>query len=169
MLNTVVVGPRQYSDAKRRLKLWAKTEDAWTCVWQCARYLRQALFADWGLYTPWAVFLTTVRHCFLMMVKCSLHLQLVCRAYNWTSATPESTSQRRQHPTTYSTAHLPIIDRQATIIAWLDKILQTPGRHESTDGEVDALIEYVAGQLELGESTARENAAMLRMLIGHKR
>lgn len=69
MLNTVVVGPRQYSDAKRRLKLWVKTEDAWTCVWQCARYLRQALFADWGLYTPWAVFLTTVRHCFLLMAR----------------------------------------------------------------------------------------------------
>ncbi|OXC68279.1 hypothetical protein AYX13_03236 [Cryptococcus neoformans] len=147
------IGPRQYSDAKRRLKLWAKTEDAWTCVWQCARYLRQALFADWGLYTPWAVFLTT----------------LVCRAYSWTSATRESTFQHRQHPAPYSTAHLPIIDPQATIIAWLDKILQTPGRHESTDGEVDALIEYVAGQLELGESVARENAAMLRTLIGHRR
>ncbi|ADV24181.1 hypothetical protein I305_05764 [Cryptococcus gattii E566] len=147
------IGPRQYSDAKRRLKLWVKTEDAWTCVWQCARYLRQALFADWGLYTPWAVFLTT----------------LACRAYSWTSATAESTSQRRQHPTSYSTAHLSMVDRQATIIAWLDKILQTPGRHESTDGEVDALIEYVAGQLELGESVARENAAMLKTLIGHKR
>lgn len=95
--------------------------------------------------------------------------QLVCRAYSWTSATAESTSQRRQHPTSYSTAHLSMVDRQATIIAWLDKILQTPGRHESTDGEVDALIEYVAGQLELGESVARENAAMLKTLIGHKR
>ncbi|ODN72778.1 hypothetical protein L202_08213 [Cryptococcus amylolentus CBS 6039] len=54
------IGPRQYADAKRRLRLWAKTDDAWTCVWQCARYLRQSLLSEWGLYTPWAVFLTTL-------------------------------------------------------------------------------------------------------------
>ncbi|WVQ77851.1 hypothetical protein IAR50_007548 [Cryptococcus sp. DSM 104548] len=54
------IGPRQYTDAKRRLRLWAKTDDAWTCVWQCARYLRQSLLSEWGLYTPWAVFLTTL-------------------------------------------------------------------------------------------------------------
>lgn len=54
------IGPRQYQDAKRRLKLWSKTEDAWTCLWQSARYLRQALWADWGLYSPLAVFLATV-------------------------------------------------------------------------------------------------------------
>lgn len=54
------IGPRQYADAKRRLRLWAKTEDAWTCLWQSARYLRQSMFTDWGVYTPWGVFLTTV-------------------------------------------------------------------------------------------------------------
>lgn len=54
------VGPKQFSDGRRRLRLWATTPDAWTCLWQSARYLREALFADWGLYSPWAVFLTTV-------------------------------------------------------------------------------------------------------------
>ncbi len=54
------IGPRQYADAKRRLRLWSRTEDAWTCLWQSARYLRQSLFADWGVYSPWAVFLTSV-------------------------------------------------------------------------------------------------------------
>lgn len=54
------IGPRQYADAKRRLRLWSKTEDAWTCLWQSARYLRQSLWADWGVYSTWAVFLTTV-------------------------------------------------------------------------------------------------------------
>lgn len=54
------IGPRQYADAKRRLRLWSKTEDAWTCLWQSARYLKQALHADWGIYSHWAAFLTTV-------------------------------------------------------------------------------------------------------------
>ena len=54
------IGPRQFKDAQRRLRIWAKTEDAWTCLWQSARYLRQALFADWGIYTPWAVYMTVV-------------------------------------------------------------------------------------------------------------
>ena len=61
------IGPRQYKDAQRRLRMWAKTEDAWTCVWQSARYLRQTLFADWGIYTSWAVHLTTVRFIWLLL------------------------------------------------------------------------------------------------------
>ena len=55
------IGPKQYKDAQRRLRMWGKTDDAWTCLWQSARYLRQAMFADWGIYTPYTVYLTTVR------------------------------------------------------------------------------------------------------------
>jgi hypothetical protein len=44
------------------MRLWAKSEDAWTCIWQSMRYIRQALYADWGIYTPWAIYLSTVRH-----------------------------------------------------------------------------------------------------------
>ena len=51
---------KQYQDARHRLKIWAQGTDAWTCLWQSARYLRQALFSEWGIYTPWAVYLTTV-------------------------------------------------------------------------------------------------------------
>lgn len=54
------IGPKQYADARRRLKLWVATGDAWTCLWQSARFLRETLHAEWGLYTPWAVFLTTL-------------------------------------------------------------------------------------------------------------
>lgn len=54
------VGPKQYADARRRLKLWTATNDAWTCLWQSARYLREVLHGEWGLYTPWAVYLTTL-------------------------------------------------------------------------------------------------------------
>ncbi|KLT43774.1 hypothetical protein CC85DRAFT_224843, partial [Cutaneotrichosporon oleaginosum] len=54
------IGPKQYADSKRRLKLWVPTGDAWTCLWQSARYLRHALVSEWAMYTPWAVFLTTL-------------------------------------------------------------------------------------------------------------
>lgn len=57
---TLPVGPRQYADAKRRLRLWYKTDDAFKCLWQSARYLRSAMFADWGIYSPWASFVTVV-------------------------------------------------------------------------------------------------------------
>jgi hypothetical protein len=57
---TLTVGPRQYADAKRRLRLWYKTDDAFKCLWQSARYLRSAIFADWGIYSPWASFVTVV-------------------------------------------------------------------------------------------------------------
>jgi hypothetical protein len=55
-----LVGPKQAKDCKRRMHIWAKTEDAWTSLWQSARYLRSALYCDWGLYSPWAVYVTTV-------------------------------------------------------------------------------------------------------------
>lgn len=55
-----VIGPRQYTDAKRRLRVWYKSDDAFKCLWQCGRYLRGAVLADWGVHTPWAVFVTTV-------------------------------------------------------------------------------------------------------------
>ena len=55
-----VIGPRQFKDAKARLKLWGKTDDAWTCVWQSARYLGRVLFGSWGIYTPWAVYMASV-------------------------------------------------------------------------------------------------------------
>ncbi|KAK8864734.1 hypothetical protein IAR55_001990 [Kwoniella newhampshirensis] len=199
------IGPRQYADAKRRLRLWAKTDDSWTCVWQCARYLRQTLFSEWGLYTPWAVFLTT----------------LVCWAYSWTCAKgddlPNVSPSTSYHPrrdrdihrhalhlpqqhhastssssttsshlhfgttttttTTTTTAGIAIDaqpstkqDRQRTIIDWLDKILRTNGRCDTLDGgEVEEVIECVADKISEGESIARENATLLRRLMGSGR
>ncbi|WVN87696.1 uncharacterized protein L203_102884 [Cryptococcus depauperatus CBS 7841] len=144
------IGPRQYADAKRRLKLWAQTEDAWTCVWQCARYLRQSLFAEWGLYTPWAVFLTT----------------LVCWAYSWsytceeTAPIPHSSVLPHSSRLTSSTTQ----NIHTVIVAWLDRILQAQGRLDTLDDEIKQMMEYVARQLEIGESTARENGALLKRL-----
>ncbi|WVF71094.1 hypothetical protein IAT40_005891 [Kwoniella sp. CBS 6097] len=146
------VGPRQYSDAKRRLKLWAKTEDAWTCVWQSVRYLRQSLFSEWGLYSSWAVFNTT----------------LVVWGYAWAcssasepipvpapTTTPGLSRTSSSHdPTTHiidpshrhqqrppisgatSTCETPGsmsgsgsgLDKQRLIVAWLQNILSTQGR-----------------------------------------
>jgi len=60
MISGSTIGTKQYQDARQRLKIWVEGDYAWTCLWQSARYLRQALFADWGIYTPWAVYLTTV-------------------------------------------------------------------------------------------------------------
>ncbi|BEI85619.1 hypothetical protein CcaverHIS002_0510200 [Cutaneotrichosporon cavernicola] len=42
------IGLTQFTDAERRLKLWAPTPDAWTCLWQSTRYLRDALFFRLG-------------------------------------------------------------------------------------------------------------------------
>ncbi|WVQ79633.1 hypothetical protein IAT38_001733 [Cryptococcus sp. DSM 104549] len=173
------IGRHQYSDAKRRLRLWAKTEDAWTCVWQCARFLRQSLFSEWGLYTPWAVFLTT----------------LVCWAYHWTckrddqsavGASPFSSRQKlpgstdpRGHPHAAHAHGLPPAHllpghpqaphapplQQDVIIQWLDKILATSGRVDLLDGEVFDLMDCVAKKLEMGEEIARENGELLGRLI----
>lgn len=46
--------------ATTRAQVWVKTDDAFTCLWQSARYLKQALFADWGTYTAEVVYLSTV-------------------------------------------------------------------------------------------------------------
>lgn len=51
---------KHHADAKKRCRIWVKSDDGFTCLWQSARYLKQALLVDWGIYTPWAVFLTTV-------------------------------------------------------------------------------------------------------------
>nr|XP_019046728.1 hypothetical protein I302_05482 [Kwoniella bestiolae CBS 10118]OCF25658.1 hypothetical protein I302_05482 [Kwoniella bestiolae CBS 10118] len=175
------IGPRQYSDAKRRLKLWAKTDDACTCVWQSVRYLRQALFSEWGLYSPWAVFNTT----------------LVLWGYTTTTISPSapSTSSSTITDTSTSTATYPPppttttaftftssssapgmntdVDKQRRLTTWLEGVLGTHGKLESVDN-LDEIIRYL---LEIvceklggaGGEVDRGNGMLLGRLIGQRR
>lgn len=135
------IGPKQYSDSKRRLKLWAPTQDAWTCLWQSARYLREALSADWGLYSPWAVFLTT------------LVVWAYAAAVGDDRAPPPSTG-----------------DSEAGANALLDGIFRSPTRVDRLDVGVTDLVIAAANRLEaLGQPIDRANAQLLWRLAGGKR
>lgn len=135
------IGPKQYSDSRRRLKLWAPTQDAWTCLWQSARYLREALCADWGLYSPWAVFLTTL--------------------VVWAYATGVG-SDRPLPP--------PGADAQAGTTALLDAIIASPTRVDLSQAGVIDLIVTAAHRLEtLGQPIDHANAQLLWRLAGGKR
>lgn len=135
------IGSKQYSDSKRRLKLWAPTQDAWTCLWQSARYLRDALSADWGLYTPWAVFLTTL--------------------VVWAYATAVGDDRPMPPP-----SH----DANAGATALLDYIFRSPTRVERLDSGVHDLVATAADRLEhFGQPIDGANAQLLRRLAGEKR
>jgi hypothetical protein len=131
------IGPKQYTDAKRRLKLWAPTPDAWTCLWQSARFLRDALLAQWGTYTPWAVFLTT----------------LVVWGY-------ASAGERALAPPS------PDPGAAGSASALLDGIFRSPARVD-LDGGVTDLLGTAARRLDaMGLPIDRGSAALLWRLAG---
>lgn len=127
------------------------TQDAWTCLWQSARYLREALFADWGLYSPWAVFLTTVSP-----PPGSHSPQLVVWAYS-TASTDTPPQPAHEHPTAAAQA--------AT--ALLDSIYTSPTRVDHLDAGVADLVVTVAGKLKLAQPIDRDHAQLLWRLAGH--
>ncbi|GMK59692.1 hypothetical protein CspeluHIS016_0802980 [Cutaneotrichosporon spelunceum] len=132
------IGSKQLSDAKRRLKLWAPTPDAWTCLWQSARYLRDFLLSDWGTYTPWAVFLTT-------LVVWGYASGGVDPMLSPPSPDPESTGSAS---------------------ALLDAIFCSPTRVDLNAGVTD-LLATAARRLDgLGQPIDRESAALLWRLAG---
>lgn len=131
------IGPKQFTDAKRRLKLWAPTPDAWTCLWQSARYLRDALLTEWGTYTPWAVFLTT----------------LIVWGY-------ASAGDRVLAPSSPD----PGATGRAT--ALLDGIFRSPARVDLDEGVTDLLATASHRLDALGQPIDRGNAALLWGLAG---
>ncbi|WWC62269.1 uncharacterized protein I303_104865 [Kwoniella dejecticola CBS 10117] len=180
------IGPRQYSDAKRRLKLWAKTDDAWTCVWQSVRYLRQALFSEWGLYSPWAVFNTT----------------LVLWGYTTTIIHPPSSSSSTNSNLTIASestvpppqAHQPLsaayattsfnfsaqedtdAEKQRKITSWFQRILNTEGKMfeltepSSMEEVIKDLLEIVCMKLDASkEDTDKDNSVLLARLMSSRR
>ncbi|OCF60817.1 hypothetical protein L486_00457 [Kwoniella mangroviensis CBS 10435] len=183
------IGPRQYSDAKRRLKLWAKTDDAWTCVWQSIRYLRQALFSEWGLYSTWAVFNTT-----LVLWGYTTTISHPSTSSSNTTTT-SSTLSSSEHPlnSTYPpatasatftfTSSAPSIgnhsnnhdeeERQRRLTQWLESVLSTHGKLESMndlDEAIRDLLEIVCEKLSgAGGEIDRNNSALLSRLIGQKK
>ncbi|WOO83376.1 Nicotinate catabolism cluster-specific transcription factor [Vanrija pseudolonga] len=137
------IGPKQYADGKRRLRLWATSPDAWTCLWQSARYLRETLFADWGLYTPWAVFLTTL--------------------VVWAYGSAASREDQRHFPG-------PTDNPQAAATALLDGIFASPTRVDHLDHGVADLVVTVAAKLDAtGSLIDRTNAQLLWRLTAAKR
>ncbi|WVQ99764.1 hypothetical protein IAU59_006906 [Kwoniella sp. CBS 9459] len=145
------IGPRQYSDAKRRLKLWARTEDAWTCVWQSVRYLRQSLFSEWGLYSSWAVFNTTLVvwgyawACSSASDPIPIPVPAIAPGLSRSSSDQNNALHsadsfpHQQRPSTSgetSSSDTPEsmsgsgtgIDKQRLIVTWLQNILSTQGR-----------------------------------------
>ncbi|BEI93448.1 uncharacterized protein CcaverHIS019_0510760 [Cutaneotrichosporon cavernicola] len=131
------IGLTQFTDAERRLKLWAPTPDAWTCLWQSTRYLRDALFSDWGTYTPWAVFLTT----------------LVVWGY-------ASGADRTLAPPS------PDLGASSSASALLDGIFRSPARVDLNAGVTDLLATAARRLNDLGQPLDRESAALLWRLAG---
>nr|XP_018262672.1 uncharacterized protein I303_04151 [Kwoniella dejecticola CBS 10117]OBR84830.1 hypothetical protein I303_04151 [Kwoniella dejecticola CBS 10117] len=191
------IGPRQYSDAKRRLKLWAKTDDAWTCVWQSVRYLRQALFSEWGLYSPWAVFNTT-RHGLITVNSA----QLVLWGYTTTIIHPPSSSSSTNSNLTIASestvpppqAHQPLsaayattsfnfsaqedtdAEKQRKITSWFQRILNTEGKMfeltepSSMEEVIKDLLEIVCMKLDASkEDTDKDNSVLLARLMSSRR
>ncbi|ORX35551.1 hypothetical protein BD324DRAFT_657108 [Kockovaella imperatae] len=141
------IGPRQFKDAQRRLRIWGKTEDAWTCLWQSARYLRQALFTDWGIYSPWAVYMTVLVHW----------------AYAWTLPN----SPPIMMPTSPTSGFEPSASanqHQATVL--LDHILTSATRLDNLDLGIAELISCTAEKLGAMGDIERENSALLWRLMG---
>ncbi|RXK38273.1 hypothetical protein M231_04446 [Tremella mesenterica] len=130
------IGERQFEDARRRLRLWAKTDDAWKCVWQCARYLKMAITGPWGVYSSWGVFLST----------------LVIWSYAW-AARPDA-PLAPPHPAS-----------DLGVWKLFDDILEAKERLDVIDGGVGDLISCVAERLEGGEEVEREEANLLWRLI----
>ncbi|CAK9785193.1 unnamed protein product [Cutaneotrichosporon oleaginosum] len=126
------IGPKQYADSKRRLKLWVPTGDAWTCLWQSARYLRHALVSEWAMYTPWAVFLTTLV------------------VWGYASAGERALAPPSPDPASASNAS-----------SLLDGIFRSPTR-VTLDGGVTDLLATAARRLDaVGQPIARASAALL--------
>ncbi|RSH89100.1 hypothetical protein EHS25_002766 [Saitozyma podzolica] len=135
------IGPRQYADAKRRLRLWYKTDDAFKCLWQSARYLRSAIFADWGIYSPWASFVTV----------------LVIWGYAWAAAKDD----RAFPPSSTSDGN---IKTAASLL--LESIMSQSSRPDHLDTGVGDLLASVAERLQGGEEIEREDAGLLWRLCG---
>ncbi|WWD03172.1 hypothetical protein V865_001219 [Kwoniella europaea PYCC6329] len=183
------IGPRQYSDARRRLKLWAKTDDAWTCVWQSIRYLRQALFSEWGLYSTWAVFNTTLvlwGYTTTISHPSTSSSNTTTTSSTLSSADPPLTSTYPSAATSTTftfTSSTPSIgnnnnnhdeqERQRRLTQWLESVLSTHGKLESMsdlDEIIRDLLEIVCEKLSgAGGEIDRHNSALLSRLIGQKK
>ena len=154
------IGPRQFKDAQRRLRIWGKTEDAWTCLWQSARYLRQALFADWGIYTPWAVYMTVLVHWAYAWTLPNSPAILMPSSPNGSGIGLDSLS-----PSASTNQH------QATLL--LDHILISATRLDSLDQGMGELISCTAEKLgAMGDIEKEESNLLWRLLgtgAGHKR
>ncbi|WRT68113.1 uncharacterized protein IL334_005088 [Kwoniella shivajii] len=166
------IGPRQYSDAKRRLKLWAKTDDAWTCVWQSVRYLRQALFSEWGLYSSWAIFNTTLvlwgyttslsnsnsqnEHSIPPPHRTSPQLSFLFNNDNNNNNTNNNTQKEQE--------------KQRIITSWLDKILNTQGKLDGIQNDqLRDLLEVVCEKLNKGQDLERDNGQLLSRLMSQRK
>nr|XP_019007466.1 uncharacterized protein I206_07724 [Kwoniella pini CBS 10737]OCF46247.1 hypothetical protein I206_07724 [Kwoniella pini CBS 10737] len=177
------IGPRQYSDAKRRLKLWAKTDDAWTCVWQSVRYLRQALFSEWGLYSPWAVFNTTLvlwgyTTTIIHPTSSSSSTNSTIINASETTVLPAPPSSSTAYETTYNfpTQGNAEAERQRRITSWFQRILNTEGKlleltePSSMEEVIKDLLEIVCMKLsESKEEVDKDNGILLARLMSSRR
>ncbi|WWC88956.1 uncharacterized protein L201_003871 [Kwoniella dendrophila CBS 6074] len=172
------IGPRQYSDAKRRLKLWAKTDDAWTCVWQSVRYLRQALFSEWGLYSTWAVFNTTL--VLWGYTTTILHVNPSTSTSN--EMTVPLAHPNTEYPSSLTDTTSPLVnegDKQRKITNWLDGILNTQGKldysnenqhNNNIDEIMNDLLKIVSSKLNQNQKEIdRDNSGLLSKLKNQKR
>jgi hypothetical protein len=118
------------------------------------RYLRQTLFADWGIYTPWAIYLTTVCPSSLISII-DTNNQLASWAYI-TANNPNQIVIPHPAGTTNNCNHL------------LDYVLESKGRVEPSEGLGD-LLAASAGLLDSehagGGVMQREMGALLWGLV----
>lgn len=101
------------------------------------------MFADWGIHTPWAAFVTT----------------LVIWAYAWASA---SATDRLFLPGQGE-------DQKNKCNALLEQILAQSGRPDSLEAGIGDLLVVIAERLEVREELARENGRLLLGLCGKNR
>lgn len=146
------IGPKHYADARRRCKIWIKTDDGWTCLWQSARYLKTTLFTEWGVYTPWASFLATVGPIQTSPTMIDTDYQIVF--YCFSSFRPPI--EAFPPP---SSNHARGADRL------LDRVLSSPDRVDLGEGMVD-LITFVRDKLAGCVHVNRGHAALLTQLLG---
>jgi len=114
------------------------------------------MFADWGLYSPWAVFLTTVSR--------QLHVSTNSQLVVWAYATGTT---REDHAPSYQPPHDNPHASATGATALLDSIYMSPSRVESLDARgVADLVVTVAAKLKQAQPIDRDNAQLLWRLAG---
>ncbi|KAM0753374.1 hypothetical protein T439DRAFT_324009 [Meredithblackwellia eburnea MCA 4105] len=149
------IGPGQQKDAERRHAIWVSTNDARVCVYECARYLKAVIGSSFGVYTTWAMFLSS----------------LVCWSYAQAIKGKLSFGPEGQSALAMAVQSGSRVDTVGAT-RYLDKILSISKIDElpNVEGlqETGPMLSFVASALAGGTESDKENAKLLMNLLSSR-